>query len=131
MTAFIKFVKDLFTAAYDLVVVSITTLIAMFAMFLQAAQIVRLYYTVVPTHPIVGWAAIACFIGTMLISFKWVDEKTNALPSFQRVNADVTYAARGVAFYVVFFFAAIFTVVANATMWVAEKTLAVAERYQK
>lgn len=121
------FLKTVGVIIYDAIVATSMILATMFGMFVMAALGVRTYLEIVPVAPIVGWAVIAVILLTAGITFEWAQEKSNATPTAQRITA----YGRSVAFYVIFFLAATLTVVANATMWVAEKAMNQAEHYQK
>lgn len=98
--------------------------------FICVAMMARTYLTIVPTAPVVGWLVIVAQAGVAAIA---ADASLKALSRFgpwARTDARITAFGRGLMFYTIFFFAAIFTIVANATMWVAEKTMNQAERYQ-
>lgn len=124
MKSFLKTMGDWVVALSIGLFVNVTALMCV-------AMMARTYLTIVPTAPIVGWLVI---IMQALVTAIAADASLKSLERFgpwARTDARIHAFWRGCMFYVVFAMAAIFTVVANATMWVAEKTLAVAERYQK
>lgn len=124
MKSFLKTIGDWMVA----VAISLTV---WFSMFVMAALAVRTYNDIVPAAPVVGWLVIAVIFVVAYAAMEWFSDNIQRVPSWVRVATQIFAFGRSVAFYTIFFFAATFTVVANATMWVAEKSISLAERYQK
>ena len=115
----------------DWMVATIISLMVWFSLFVMAALAVRTYNDIVTVAPIVGWLVIGVIFVVAYAAMEWFSQNVQRIPSWLRVAGQIFAFGRGLAFYTIFFFAAIFTIVANATMWVAEKSMSLAERYQK
>ena len=123
--------KAFFKTIGDWVVAATISLVVWFSLFVVAALAVRTYNDIVTVAPIVGWLVIGVIFVVAYAAMEWFTSVVQRIPSWVRVAKQIFAFGRGLVFYTVFFVAAVFTAVANATMWVAEKTMNVAERYQK